>query len=260
MHIHISRFAVLALAGLVLTAGMAQAEEISYADNYPGLKSRGGAVDVADSQVRNAVKAFQLVYGRNPETWAEVLASGLFDNELLGYGMQRIDPDDSSIDFMGDLSLRSEPATGIDNQLLLLNYWNTVTLDVGAPMIEMHERYEDLLRAAGESQDLDADQLSIIDAWLGDDGQMIQFGHVRQLTYAVLIYQAINGVYPATLQDLVDSGVGPLRAGALNPVTHEAYRYDGSKGDISYELMDEGMGFKLRHVDLVHDVDFEHSY
>jgi hypothetical protein len=248
----------LCVLSLILSASVALADEGTYSENYPGLRSRGGVANVADSQVRNAIDAFQLVYGRNPGSWAEVVDSGLFDNELRGFQMEAIDPDDASIDFVSDLYIDAGTQLDHDGNILLLDYWNRNTVDVGGPVIEKGVSYKsriaDTLTYAG-------DQSELIETWLKNEPQLIQFGHVHQLLAALTVYQWVNGKYPKTLTELIETGVGPLNAGSINPMTGQPYKFDGSRGDLLYQLTDENcLGYSLSHVDLNVETDYHFSY
>lgn len=250
--------ACLIALSLILFASTALAGESTYSENYPGLRSRGGVANVADSQIRNAIDAFQLVYGRNPASWAEIVDCGLFDNELRGFQMEAIDPDDANIDFVGDLYIDAETQLDHDGNILLLDYWNRSTIDVGGPVIEPGASYEsriaDTLTYAG-------DQRELIDAWLANEQQLIQFGHVHQLLAALTVYQWVYGKYPKTLMELIETGVGPLHADSINPMTGLPYRFDGSRGDLLYQLTDvDCRGYSLSHVDLNVETEYHFSY
>lgn len=250
----------IAAAMLIASAGNAVSAETTYASDYPGLKTRGGAIDIAESQVRAALEGFQLAFGRNPASWSEVTKKGIFDNVLLGYGMERINPDDASIDFTGDIYIESTAAEGDITDLRLYNSWNGSTEDVDGPLVTNKGSYADRFAEMMKEQDLNAGQQEIIREWLGNEAQLVQFAQIRQLGYAAIAFQDVNGHYPDSIQQLVKEGFGPLSSTTINPMTGKAYSFDGSRGEIKYSLMDGGKGFRITHVDLTHDVDFEFSY
>lgn len=249
----------LAVATAMLIANVAMAQESPFNEDYPGLKENGGAVVIANSQVSNAIVAFQRVYNRNPDSWAEVLQSGLFDNDLVGYNMETINPDDAHIDFRGDLYLDTSTLQDLSGDVLLLSFWSVTRNDISRRSIPLGRSYVDIVNVAANALNIPGLQ-EIGNDWLGNEDQLIQFGHIHQIHAALLDYRETHGVFPGSISELAASGIGPLRPGSLNPVTGSPYLYDGSRGDILYELDEEGTGFVLRHVDLTHETSFQISY
>jgi hypothetical protein len=221
--------------------------------DYPGLEADGGVLDLSLSEVQAAVSAYQQVFGMLPGSWSDVVDSGLFVKPLLAYDMQTINPDDGRIDFNGDLYLDSTTMRDADGSLLLFHVDRlNGNKAVSRIRIPREGSLEDMFSSMQRNSQLDQAERDMLADWAGDAPLKLQFGHLHILTAALFDYRSVKGVFPASLNELVQAGFGPLAAGSLNPVTGLAYRFDGSPGDIAYSVEDNGNGFSLQHVDLQH--------
>ena len=254
-------FRIFVITGLafVLCWNSALADDLFNTD-YPGLGEHGNVLIVANSQVRDAIAAYQLVKGELPHTWQDVLNSGLFDSSLRGFNMEIIDPDDSSIDFKGDIYLDSITLKEASGDLLLFTFWSPTSNNITRSKIERVESYREVLQRVADTLELEPEQSQIIDSWLEDEAQLIQFGHLHQLFLALDDFRKIHGNLPDDLKELVKSGVGPLTETSVNPVTGEIYRFDGSSGDLFFHVRENGRGFVLRHVDAKFEPQFGFTY
>ena len=252
--------AIATVISVLLVRSPTAAEEPIVSPDYPGLKANGGLLVVASSEVQAAVAAYQKVFGRMPDSWREVRESGLFDKPLHAFDMQEIDPDDSSIDFRGDLYLDFQTLREESTAALLLSLWAPQGNEISRTRIEKTEPYEFTFNAIRNYLHPDEYGLSVLDAWQADEAQRIQFGQIHMLMRGLWDYKDIRGEYPQDLQQLVAAGLGPLTAGSLNPVTGEPYRFDGSPGDILYERSADGTGFALKHIDANFNPAFGMSY
>ena len=243
---------------LMGTALAQDAPEIS--DDYPGLKANGGILVVAMSDVQSAVAAYQRVYGNMPTSWQEIKGCGLFDKDLVAYNMQVIDPDDKKIDFKGDVYLDVDTLSDTSGDLLMFSMWGLAGNRISRMKLEYYPGYAELFANIKQDPDLDAENSNILDAWLENEDQLIQFGHLHMIGKLLSDYRDIHGEYPEHLSEMVSAGIGPLTMSSINPVTGVPYRYDGSRGDISYSRTIDGTGYMLQHVDLHFNPTIQFSY
>jgi hypothetical protein len=100
---------ILAVLGCTLGGAMAvfaQRSETLNSD-YPGFNPQTGAVICYSKNViSNGARLYCMVHGAWPENFAALEESGIIQQKLRGYQLDVIDPDDSSLDFAGDVTYR----------------------------------------------------------------------------------------------------------------------------------------------------------
>jgi hypothetical protein len=72
----------------------------------------------------------------------------------------------------------------------------------------------------------------------------------------ITYYRDVYGDYPKSIEELQSSGLSPVNADSINPVTGTPFRFDGAANDVSYRYFaprqtEHGFigGYELQHVD-----------
>lgn len=239
-------FLIAALLLIPNTDVHAEATRPQYHADYPG-NGDGFHVYIGMQSVKLGVFYFHKVYERWPTSWQEVRDSGIFQAEIPGFDLLPLNPDNPdltdfgqvyyeapsspgsnpvvhTVDYMGGFHIRHEPANGY-----MTSYADSFR-DYDVNLIEQTHsdfRYSDYLR---------------------DTNKLKLFAILGIITQNISLYQSVKGGLPADMQDFMSSGFSPVDANSINPVTDRPFRFDGSVGDASYEVLEEGQ-FRLRHVE-----------
>ena len=212
----------------------------NFSDDYPGTGEEM-IISIADTQVAQGARCFYKAYGRFPQSWAEVEEQGISSSNLLGYRMQPIDPDDSQLEFSGDVHYEFNAGQAIVHTMDLHGEVNDLSLQVPGTYTS---RFEDFI-ASGK---LSEEQVERFHDYAANEAQLLQFAILGNISRSIRIYQDVHGSPPDSLTQFFASGISPVNENTINPLTGQPFRYDGSAGDVRIEFTDTGMVI-VRHVD-----------
>ncbi|MCB1218102.1 hypothetical protein KDL44_11960 [bacterium] len=209
-------FTVLLLA--LLATQLAQAEEPNSAAGNP-------AGYYAARFIEHAVDRYYRAFGELPADWQAVVDSGVYSHALIGPAGETLDPDDGQLDFPGDAYLKR---SGNFFALVSLSPDGSQTrriLRAGETYVQQFERIRLTRRLVPEHD-------RRLRRYENEPAKLLQFAQIGQLNEAITDFHGYFGRYPDSMDELFASGFCPLADAALNPVTGEPYRYDGSPGDL----------------------------
>jgi len=248
-----STVTILVIAAGSLCVANAQNEDLImglFGPDYPGLsQTESGsynAIDTGQLSVKMGVMQYYRVNGEVPENWQSVEDSHIWQRPILGFSGEVIDPDDQQLDFLGDIYFDSSSIT--ENEVILheleANQGTVVSRHKAGGNITYLEQFEIFDNNPAGSYPAG---FTMSGTYGNDQAKLHQFATLGCLKQCIELYNSINGEYPATIDALIDWGVTPVDRSSINPVTGQAYRFDGSEGDVEYARLDDG--FRLRHVD-----------
>lgn len=236
--------ALAAILGVLgLSAALAQSSGPQFDPSYPGFRPDDGtavAVDVAFSAVQSGVQAYYRIHGSWPATWSQVVQEGIYQAPLPAFQGGTIDPDDSSLDFLGDLHYISGDGTG--SPQVLRSGDSSRGGNVFSTPLEGPFTYEALISTPGP-----AGLLEEYSPYLADTGMMSLFGIIHCAADGLDLYRTVYGELPDDWNAFCQSGLSPTGTSGRNPATGKAILGDGSAGDIYYEKVAPDR-FKLHHV------------
>jgi hypothetical protein len=247
-----SRIWMATLISSAILFGVGQAAPQTPAKSYWGW-DRTDRVwhDVAPYQVQVGVLAYYRVHERWPATWADVVASQIWQVPLLGLNNEVIDPDDKQFQFWGDVHYDS---TKVPPRIMVLEAPGTtpqhrsITLEKPQTYREVFAWIDSLPKSNTQVGSFKATSM------LEDKNLLTQFAILHAMHFTIAQYRDIHGMLPMNLGELAKSGLGPINSKSINPVTGRAFVGDGSPGDIvfKYNTGDSSAGTKplitLNHV------------
>jgi hypothetical protein len=223
-----SRAAVLiAMIGATIFAGGSSGD-------YPGSRS-DASMDLAFSWIEAGAQQYCAMTGTFPAAWTEVVSSGLVQAQLETPAGQAIDPDDGQLDFAGDLCYVRQDA---DTALIIY------TVPTGSGFRHAN------LQLKGKTSYVDV--LRVFDQTIGtDNAELAGVQELKLMAIAGMFhqmardYQWVHGEFPATLHDLLESGIGPLDLKSINPITGQAFIGDGREWDVKYKVASNGNSVQI---------------
>lgn len=224
-----------------------------FTEDYPGLfiapSGHYAALDTGQASIRTGITQYYKVYGQLPSSWQDVVDNGIWQCPILGFGNELMDPDDTSLDFLGDIYLDGASING--NEMLI----HELEFNQGA-VVTKHKAgcdmtYLDQFQIFDAHPPGDVDGFNMVGTYGNNEPKLRQFAILGALNQCISLYHSTHGEYPRTLDDLFAWGVTPVDRDSINPVTGLQFRFDGSVGDIEYKYIanESGEGYRLRHVD-----------
>jgi hypothetical protein len=226
---------------LVCAAGSAYAAEY-HSDFVPRPGSaralnKERVVDVAHFWAVNAPPLYYKTHGEWPGSWAEVVASGIVTVQLRSVHGKLINPDDGSLDFVGDLQYvfqGSQTPPMIASLKQGGGVRQTRLGEAGTPK-HLSQRWETV--PAGVSDTRWA--ASGLPALGRDQRRYQQISVLGAYHAAIKLYLGIHGTY-CDWQTLQSSGLGPHAPGTINPLTGVPWKGDGSPNDLLLRSSTDG--------------------
>ena len=209
--------------------------------DYPGVSSDGR---ITYSYARHGIQlgliAYYRVYAEWPKSWQQVVEAGLFQVPLVGYFCEPINPDDPSLDFVGDLYYDSTLREDNSVRVMCLAYREGSIVDqivVEPPVI-----FTDMFTAMDAIADYGLSCYLEYPNWL-------KFFAIRTSIINNLDnYRMLNDEFPEDIIDFLDSELGPIDANSINPLTGDYFYFDGRPLNFFYERVDE-KNYRLWYAD-----------
>lgn len=184
-----------------------------------------GPVIPAMTWLMRGPQAYFAVNEKWPETWQDVVDSGLITQPLYEWEGQIVNPDDRSWDFNGDKQYMFQG----DDPPLIMSWTSFTNTTDSLPVIVSMPTWEDIAGApaAGESA-------SFPDL-VGNKERQLQLSVVALINDGVSLFEQAYGRVPETYAELAESGMGPLAPGTLNSLTGEPWGGTGAPNDFMFE-------------------------
>ncbi|MEZ5338977.1 MAG: hypothetical protein R3F46_12025 [bacterium] len=208
-------------------------EQGTISEKYPGNGSEI-TVRLADALVSTGARCFYRAYGRFPDNWDEVVASGIGSTSLMGYQLEMINPDDPTLNFPGDVYYENNRGTAFVHCMSLDGSQERIRLQIPST-------YEATLLQMQDSMALTDDQRSRVLQIISDENQLQQFAILGSFSRSIELFRTIHDRYPSDLQEFLSYGFSPVADTTLNPVTGVPFKFDGSAGDIFLEFHSDRM-------------------
>jgi hypothetical protein len=186
-------------------------------------------VNAARYYVDHAPVYYHAIFGRWPATWSEVKQSGLFQNELISYAGNKIDPDDRKLDGLYDIvysySTRSNQPPSVHEYFEAAGRPERVTSLCAA--------IQPLAELVGNS---DYRQLA------NNRDAQVHLALASMLNMSIMFFETKHDRYPATWDELLQSGLAPLGTGSSSALTGKKFQGSGAAGDFAFKVIrdDEG--------------------
>lgn len=181
--------------------------------------------------------SYYSLYGKWPDKWADVVDTGLFQTSLINAESQPVDPDDPSLDFFGDL-FYTPPQPG-ENQArisVMRNIRGIVTkYYVLDPPATIQQTYTWMLgNSPAQAQ---SEMSSYYSSRLMNASWLKQVALATMLMKGLDLYRIVHGHCPYTWDEYLASGLAPITAASINPVTGQHFKGDGSPNDYIYDYL-----------------------
>lgn len=219
---------ILALGALLSAAAKPVKIDPAYAARFQS--QRGDYMLPAVTWLAMAPQAYYRVYGVWPETWQALRASGLMQVDLLSPEGYVIDPDDAKWDGVYDTRYvyrgpKQAPllVTKPDGKL-------EKSEEIGLPAWTIQQYLT-------EQGQLDGQDYSFLSR---EEGRVKLIALRAMLAEAIRLFGEQYGRLPSGMDELLQSGLAPLDAASLNPLTGAPFKGDGSANDYRYETFKAG--------------------
>ena len=221
-------------SALALPVSGAQSTSISFlgdkfSDDYAGINvERNSVTDIAALQMQIALQYYYKIYEHWPTSWQDIVDVGIFQVPLRGFHNEVIDPDDSKLDFEGDLFYDALSSTGDKakiRELILIDGMSINYIDV-----PHYATYNEQLTAL-------ADYVSYA-PWFLERPERLRYLAILGMCNAQLLqYYHVHEHYPYTWADFINSGLAPVSWSSVNPLTGNPFYGDGRSSDVYYEYL-----------------------
>jgi hypothetical protein len=180
-----------------------------------------------------------------------VVDSKIWQVPLRGFHNEVINPDDGRIDFWGDVSLdaaSNPPRVVIQGVPGSSPAHRIISLEPSQTYREFFALVDQTPKKNSLAENVKLTPL------LADSNLMTQFAILHAMSFTMLQYEDIHGMFPMNLGDLLRSGLGPIDSRSINPVTGKPFLVDGSAGDIRFAYVRSAdsasgeAGISLMHV------------
>jgi len=183
----------------------------------------------------DGIQAYYKVYSQWPANWQAVRDTGLVQVLLHGPNGQVIDPDDSALDFPGDIrylgSHEGKPPSLV--KLCDFDGMYTRTIRIAAPVT-----YLELIQAAPP------EVVELYGPAAQDVNRRIQWGIAGILEDSLMYYYIAHDRHvPPSFDDLLASGLTPIDATSINPLTGTRFFGDGRPNDFWFEPYGDSVFF-----------------
>jgi len=220
----------------------------SVATDYPGRGPGGNIIiDVAHHYTQRGLIYYYKLHGDWPQSWQQVRDEQLFQVDLVAYGGDLIDPDDSSVGFFGQVYYDSYSSHNSSNgkahlREQLIHNGPIIKLVHVEPPVTYADLFAKMDQAFGEEQ---------FTPLLNEPGQMRFFALLGMIQGGIGLYDRIYGHPPYTWQDYLDSGLAPIDENSVNPLTGGHIYADGRANNFIYKYIEDMDTFYFRHI--LHD-------
>jgi hypothetical protein len=212
----------LSIAAILAISLPGQCFEVS--DDYPGkIPGSDNLNPLAVGHLVTGTVSFYDLHGRWPNSWSEVVAAGLIQCKLVGFGMEALDPDDGQLDAFGDIVYIAPSGTGSAQYSTLKN---SITpqpdlITLNAPTIALRTAF------AQSGKD------SLMNA-ASSEARMAQILLAHNMTTSLNEYYATTGEWPQSWQAFLQSGFAPIDSNSVNPLNGQGIKGDGSANDFKF--------------------------
>jgi hypothetical protein len=208
-----------------------------------------GEINYDGTYLMSGARHFYRVFGRWPQSWREICECGLFQARLMLPGGSEIDPDDPAPPAApGEVRYRPA-ADGGSTPTILVCFASSAgqpaapaavsAVEVRSTPLEPGRTYAAIFQAKIAIQNAQvAAAMNKQAAYLaGDQKRLLQLALGDMILDGLMLYRMVHGDYPRTWQEFIGSGLSPVGAGSLNPLTGQLLRCDGSIGDYFYRYI-----------------------
>jgi len=237
--------AIIGLAGLILVIAVSvnpvsgtEGGTFVPSPDYPGWLQKGddqqGYMDFAAGHMNWALHSYYRVYERWPATWSELVDKGLFQVDLIALSGDVIDADDGTFDCFGDVYYFPPNRYTDDAFIAKINYLNGMTvsyLKIKAPK-PYDQHFRELWEQYGAKGRYENSKFAY---WVKTEDHKKFIGLLSVCMWALRTYYSVHGDYPHTWQEFLDSGLAPIDADSVNPLTGGPIYADSRPLDLSYE-------------------------
>jgi hypothetical protein len=229
------------------------------AGTYPGWIGEpgwspggGGLIDFARGHIHWSLIYYFRLRGQWPATWRDVIQQGIYQTDLVALSGDVIDPDDGSLNFLGDVYYF--PPNQFSDEAFLASLSPLDGLRVKYMRISPPGTFEEhFAKVYHENALFEGLETSPFDYWLATDRRRRQLAVLGVVHKCLLTYRNVHGDYPHTWWEFIESGLSPLDHSSVNPVTGGPLYGDGRANDILYEYRapgaDKPSAYVLRPVD-----------
>lgn len=227
--------------------------------DYPGANPIGsdGVIDYELYWVKAGLCTYYQLKGRWPDKWEDVVKEGIFLSDLVTVEGHIIDPDDSKMDYFGDVYYTPLGDGEVDARFTYV--YDMDGMQIKQFVLEPPTTFADQYTWMAENGQLTRNNekaKKYISALVQDPQRMKQIALATMLYKGIRLYNVIHGQPPATWNEYINSGLAPIKGDSINPVTGELFRGDGSAGDFLYkcyspgEIGNENPAIYFTHIDL----------
>ncbi len=176
--------------------------------------------------VNFGLSSYGRAFGHFPDTWAQVVEAGIVQVELSvpGYGV--VDPDDTNLDFEGDVAYLGVQPDGSCKFAWKQQQTDNMAPAPGVKVCSIGSKSPSLseLFTSSASPSLMAK---------ADDERWLKLSAMASvLSYSLSIYDMHMRGAPYTLEDFFSSGYSSIPAGSINPVTNAPLTFDGEASNL----------------------------
>jgi hypothetical protein len=201
---------------------------------YPGWNDDFTSVEEVSSTLAAwGVSYYYKIHGSWPKSWNQVVSDGIVQTPILGWMLENINPDDPSLDFLGDFYLDTSYCSAGRNPFLriLTNYSGPYIYHKKCPKpsntyLEVFAEIDERFYQGGDSFESQFPNL---------DEQMKMFAIIGMAKKGIGLYFTIHGDFPKSWTEFINSGLSPVNETSINPITGSRIYGDGRANDIYYK-------------------------
>lgn len=205
---------------------------------YPNESEGGSALGETRYELfwaKAGIYTFYKLHGYWPASWQSVVDDGLFDNEIRSSEGHIVNPDDSKLDFFGDVVYMG-PSESRDS--VALSYARDVGgLVAKQYILEAPATYEEQFAWILQNRALQSSTPEVEDyvsKLIDDEQAQKQVAIAAMFDRGILLFNVLNGRPPYTWDEYIQSGLAPFRSDSVNALTGTSFAGDGRAGDFLY--------------------------
>lgn len=204
------------------------------------------AVNIALRMVQEGVYAYQLAFGDWPDSWQEVVSSGICQVAITSPQGYAVDPDDNSLDFMWDVAYIPPADYYTPPKTIAL-------MDVNGPFVstDPFESNNSLEKAVASLPEAEAQPFH----GLVEDMEWRKMAAIKQYCERMMLSHYRLSCWQ-TWEEFVNSPWSPVNAQALNPLTGASFRFDGGPQDFLVTVVNPEGRISLQITDANGEVPF----
>ncbi len=202
---------------------------------YPGeIKDKHAQVILSSAIVQIGAQAYYKVHGEWADDWATIVEYGLWQTAIPSKTGAHVNPDDQSIDFKDDVYYFAGLMPGSANPSVMTGnapdstHLQTIDIQTPTTLGEFFERMEPYLEDSLDSRYSNDVEYKRLFAILGEVSTMCS------------VFYTVHQRWPSSLDEFLSSGLSPIDRTSINPVTGEAFHFDGSAGDVEIFFTENG--------------------